>query len=213
LKIFDTIFIDFDGTIVNSLPAVGTAIIRSLENFGITGLTLDDMHAAIGPPLSRSMCEIFGLPRENLRAAVDMYREYHAGMLGLYTIYDGVEDMLKALKARGKCLVVATSKWEKNAVDILENFGLVGLFDLVAGDDNISRHGKEAVIEYALEKLSANREMTLMVGDRNYDILGAKEFGLESMGVLWGFGDRAELESAGAEYIAATPEDVVKMLG
>ena len=129
-------------------------------------------------------------------------------------LYAGMEDALQRLRESGKVLIVATSKPEKFAVTILRHFGIDGYFDDICGaDPETNRNKKEEVIRYALEKHELNDlSDVLMVGDRKYDVEGAKECGLSCMGVLYGFGNREELEEAGAEYIAETVEDMVQIL-
>ena len=122
--------------------------------------------------------------------------------------------MLQDLKESEKKLIVATSKPEKFTMIILEHFDLLKYFDFVAGATLDGSRGEKAdVIRYALEMSGINdKSEVIMVGDRKFDILGAKENGLVSMGVLYGFGDREELMEAGADYIVDTAEDIAKIL-
>lgn len=121
--------------------------------------------------------------------------------------------MLKEIKASGRKIILATSKPEEFAVRILVHFGLDKYFDCMAGATmDSSRSKKGDVIAYALKESSCDAEKSVMVGDRLHDILGAKENGLDSIGVLFGYGNREELENAGADYIAGTVEDILKFI-
>ena len=169
----------------------------------------------IGPPLGESFQVYYGLSKEESEQAIKYYRERFS-VKGLYEneVYEGVEKMLQDLKESGKKLILATSKPEKFTMLILEHFDLLKYFDFVAGATMDGSRGEKAdVIRYALE-ISGIEDKTeaIMVGDRKFDILGAKENGLASIGVLYGFGDREELTEAGADYIVERAEDIVKVL-
>ena len=129
-------------------------------------------------------------------------------------VYEGMEQALKKLKEAGKVLIVATSKPEHMAVRILEHFGLDGYFDDICGScDDQNRNEKDEVIRYALEKHDiTDLDDVLMVGDRKFDVIGAAKCGLSCMGVLYGFGDRQELEAAGAAYIAESVEEMAQII-
>ena len=152
--------------------------------------------------------------------AVAAYREYYHD-IGIYEnlVYDGIEDLLKALKEKGKTVVLATSKPEPYAIRILVHFGLDQYFDVIAGATMDSTRVKKAdVIAYAIEKIEdklghpLDRTTAVMVGDRRQDIEGATANGLDSIGVLFGYGDEEEHEAAGATYIAPTVANVGEIL-
>lgn len=209
------IFFDLDGTLTDSSEGITKGIIYSLEKFGIKEGDPQKLFKFIGPPLKSSFMEFYGFSEEDTQKAIVYYREYYRKK-GLFEnrVYDGMEDVLIELKQAGKKLVVATSKPENFAKSILEHFGLSDYFEYIAGsgDDN-TRTKKAEVIEYALESCGIeNREEVLMVGDREHDIYGAAQTGIESMGVLYGFGNRQELETAGADYIAETVKDISRII-
>jgi phosphoglycolate phosphatase len=141
---------------------------------------------------------------------VEIYREYYREK-GMYeiTVYEGVEALLQKLKAAGKRIVLATSKYEPYALKILENIGLAEYFDFAAGSlAGGERETKAEVIEYALLRTGAEKNTAVMVGDRMHDMLGAKEAGISSVGVLYGYGSRTELLESGAVHIAETPGEI-----
>ena len=156
----------------------------------------------------------YGFSDEEAAKAVAYYREYFADT-GIFEneVYEGVVDMLETLKASGYRLVLATSKPTVFANRILEHFGLALYFEYVAGANiDGSRTKKGEVIAHAVEKCSLNISRTLMIGDRKHDILGAKEHGMDSVGVLYGYGDYEELKKAGADYITEKPADIKDLL-
>ena len=147
--------------------------------------------------------------------AVEKYRERFA-TVGLYEneVYEGIPDLLGKLREQEKTLIVATSKPTVYSEKILEHFGLKEYFVFVAGSELDGRRvNKAEVIRYALEqKRITDLEKVIMIGDKEHDIIGAKTCGVESIGVLYGFGEREELESHGATYIADTVGDLEKIL-
>ena len=130
------------------------------------------------------------------------------------TVYPGIEELLAGLKAEGKKLIVATSKAEKGTKLVLEHFGLDKYFDFVATSNDADRKYKIDVIRYALEQCGIkDLDKAVMVGDRENDISAAAEAGMDSIGVLYGYGDEEELTTAGATFIAATAEEVGEIIG
>lgn len=130
------------------------------------------------------------------------------------SVFEGMERLLRALKTAGKTLIVATSKPEAYARRILDHLGMDGYFTYIAGATfDGTRTEKADVISYALGACGVtDLSLALMVGDRKHDIMGARETGLDSLGVLFGYGDRKELEDAGATYIVETVQDLHDLL-
>ena len=209
------IFMDLDGTITDSREGITKCFEYALNYFGIEVENRADLEQFIGPPLEQSFREGFGFDKEKAELAVAKYRERFVP-IGLYEnlVYPGMEDALQRLKEAGKVLIVATSKPETMAKKILAHFGLDGYFDDICGSDSDkNRSKKDEVIRYALEKHAiTDLDDVLMVGDRKFDVIGAAKCGLKCMGVLYGFGDREELETAGAAYIAETVEDMARII-
>lgn len=128
------------------------------------------------------------------------------------TPYEGIRTFLESLKSLGFHLMIATSKPEEIAIEVLEHFDLAKYFDKICGGSmDLSRTSKEAVIAYLLEENGRYAEM-VMVGDTKFDIIGAKKHGIPAIGVSWGYGDVGEMEQAGAAAIAKTPEDLLEIL-
>ena len=209
------IFMDLDGTITDPQEGITRCFEYALNHFGIEVEDRAELEQFIGPPLRQSFKEGFGFDEEKAGQAVKIYRERFIPT-GMFenVVYDGMEDALQRLKEAGKVLVVATSKPEHLAVQILKHFGLDGYFDDICGScDDQNRNEKDEVIRYALEKHGiTDLDDVLMVGDRKFDVIGAAKCGLKCMGVLYGFGDREELEKAGAAYIAETVEEMARLI-
>ncbi|MBQ8813256.1 MAG: HAD family hydrolase [Lachnospiraceae bacterium] len=212
---YNIIFFDLDGTLTDPGVGITNSVAYALKKWGIEVEDRTALYPFIGPPLSDSFQRYYGFSKEDSLRAVEYYREYFRDR-GLYEneAYEGVEEMLSALKAAGKKIVLATSKPEHFAFQILEHFHLDGYFDFKAGASmDESRNKKGQVIAYALESLGiTDKSQVLMVGDREHDVLGARENGLDSIGVLFGYGSREELETAGATYIAETMSDILKYI-
>lgn len=212
---YDVILFDLDGTITESAPGICNSVAHSLTYFGIQVEDPSTLKAFVGPPLMESFQVFYGFNEDQAKKAVEYYREYYrSGGMFENSVYDGVEELLQTLKKAGKKIVLATSKPEKFAVQILEHFGLAKYFDVMAGASmDEKRTDKAEVITYALG-LAGVREKSrvIMVGDREHDVIGAKKNGLECIGVLYGYGDRDELEKAGAEYIVEQPVEIEEIV-
>lgn len=212
---FETILFDLDGTLTDPGLGITNSVMFALERFGIHESDRQKLYPFIGPPLWDSFMRFYGMSREEADRAVTVYREYYADR-GLFenTVYPGIPQMLEDLRVQGKTLAVATSKPEGFSVKILEHFGLAKFFDRIAGASmDQSRSRKADVIRYALSELpQADPRTTVMVGDREHDVLGAWEVGLPCVGVLYGYGNRPELEAAGALSIAENVEALKNFL-
>ena len=210
-KEYDTYLFDLDGTIIDSSPGIVASVNYALNKFGIEEAKQEKLLRFIGPPLTESFQKYYQLSEKDSIQAVYYYREnYEAGGMLQCSVYEGLEDTLKALKEAHKKVLVATSKPEVYARQILKHFGLDLYFDYIAGMElNGGRGTKAEVIAYGLETCDiTDKSKILMIGDREHDIFGAKAMGVDSMGVLYGFGSREEFEAAGATYIVKTPRDI-----
>lgn len=212
---YKTVLFDLDGTVTDPGIGITNSIMYALHKFGIEVEDRTSLYPFIGPPLKESYHKYYGFDEAKQEQGVVWYREYYRDK-GIFEniLYDGMDRLLKQIKDSGRQVVLATSKPEEFADRILKHFGIAQYFDFVAGaamDD--TRTKKTEVIEYALTSCGITDVSTaVMVGDREYDILGAKAFGMDSIGVLYGYGDRQELEAAGATYIAEKVADIFDLL-
>lgn len=208
------LFFDLDGTLVDSGEGIIKGIEYSLKKFGITVEDNSVLRAFIGPPLVDSFKQHYGFETEKAMLAIKYYREYYneIGIRQAY-VYNGLVETLQALKDKGYVLAVATSKPEVLANRVLEYFGLAKFFDTISGaslDERLSH--KDVILDYALKKYGVDRAKCLMIGDRKFDVLGAKANSIDCLGVLYGYGDLAEMQKAGATYIVKTPAEILELL-
>ena len=208
---YQYIFFDLDGTLTDPGIGITNSVMYALKKWNIEVADRSELYKFIGPPLVDSFEKYYGFSKEEAEQAVVYYREYFREK-GLYenTIYDGSEKLLSDLKASGKKVVLATSKPQEFAEIILKHFQIDCYFDVVAGATmDGTRSKKTDVILYALAACGIeDKSQVVMVGDREHDIIGAKNAGLDSIGVLCGYGDREELETAGATHVVEKIEDV-----
>lgn len=209
------ILFDLDGTLTDPMVGITRSVQHALKTYGIEEPDLEKLIPFIGPPLKDSFMKYYDFPEEQAKEGITRYREYFTAK-GIFEnqVYDGIPQMLQNLKAAGKSLLVATSKPELFAKQILEHFDLDGYFDFIGGAsmDEV-RVKKGDVIAYVLESMGiGDVGQAVMVGDREHDVLGARENGMDCIGVLFGYGGRQELEHAGAERIVETVEELEKVL-
>lgn len=209
------ILFDLDGTLTESAPGIINSIKHTYEHYGITDYDEAELSKFVGPPLIESFMRYCGFSREKASEAVDVYREYFSTK-GLFenAVYDGIPECLETLKSAGFTLAVATSKPQVFCERILEHFDLAKYFEVVKG---IPLDGedmtKAQVISQALDALGiTNKSESVMVGDRDYDVKGAKENGIPCVGVLYGYGSREELADAGAIAICETVSALTEYL-
>ena len=215
MKNYTTVLFDLDGTVSDSGRGITNSVKYALKKFGIEEDDYEKLRRFVGPPLYASFEKYYGFSHEKAVKAVEYYREYYnAGGIFELEIYDGIFDLLKALKKSGKRVILATSKPEIYAEKIAERFGFSEYFDNISGAllDG-SRIEKADIIEYALEKVgNPDKKDCIMIGDTAFDVIGANAFSMDSIGVTYGYGTREELEAAGATYIVDMAEDIKKIL-
>lgn len=205
---YRVLLFDLDGTLMDTAPGILSTVRYTMDMMKLP--EPPELRRFLGPPLFRSMKDFCGLDDERAWEAVRIYREKYP-VDGLFDSnrFDGVEDMLRALKEDGFVLGVATSKPEPFARSLLEHFDIAKYFDFIGGSGvDGARDSKREVIEYTLENLGqTDRSKVLMIGDRKHDIIGAKECGLDSLYVLWGYGSSEEAKECGAPACVYTPEE------
>lgn len=206
---------DLDGTLTDPKEGITSSVQYALRSFGIDEPDPDKLEPFIGPPLRESFMNFYGFDKEKAEEAVEKYREWFApkGILQ-NKLYPGIKEMLAQLKKQGRILAVASSKPRVFVEKILKHFAIEQYFDVVVGSElDGTRDSKEEVIEEALRRLpAADKTGTVMVGDRKFDIYGGKAHGLVTVGVTFGYAGEGELEEAGADYIAASVEELRRLL-
>jgi phosphoglycolate phosphatase len=209
------ILFDLDGTLTDSKAGIIKSAQYALESFGIEIENTDDLTQFIGPPLRQMFKELYNFNDTDVEKAVEKFRERYFS-IGVYEneMYKGIDVLLGKLKDRSKTLFVATSKVTTLANTVLSHFKIYNYFSFVSGAEmNGDRSEKTEVIKYALEQKNiTDLSGCIMIGDRKHDILGAKTFGMKSVGVLYGYGGFEELSEAGADYIVKDVNELSELL-
>ncbi|MHC3756655.1 HAD family hydrolase [Streptococcus suis] len=211
---YQTILFDLDGTLTDSGQGILNSVAYALEKMGIEEPDTANLNRFIGPPLYESFSRFCQLSPEDTQSAVDAFRVYFKEK-GMFEnqLYPGIIPLLEELRTAGKTLIIATSKPEIFAKQILEHFGIAHYFDVIAGASlDSSRISKADVIGYAINQLEAFPKHAVMIGDREHDIEGARMHQLPAIGVLYGYGSKQEFEKAGATMIVETVQDLKKVL-
>lgn len=205
---------DLDGTLTDPEEGITNAVLYALKKFSIYPKTREELHPYIGPPLTWSFQKFHGLTEVQARQAVVWYREYFS-QKGLFEnrLFPDIPQLLDTLQKKGYTLMVATSKPEEYALQILEHFGIACYFSFVGGNTlKEERPTKAAVIAHIKDNYpDMSGDNTWMIGDRKYDVEGAGAFGIPTAGVLFGYGSREELVTAGASRLANTVADLQKL--
>ena len=219
------VLFDLDGTLTDSFEGIKNALTYCLSKYGITPKP-SEFSRVIGPPVVWSLKTFYNIEGEQALEALSFFREYYDNK-GCFEnrVYDNVEEMLKTLKAHDKKLMIATSKPEPMAIKVIEHFGLSDYFCFISGSmaetendlhysnlkGTTARSSKEDVIRYALEKNGIrDLEHAVMIGDRRWDIDAAKNVGIDTIGVRYGYADEQELSNAGADIIVDKPMDIIE---
>jgi phosphoglycolate phosphatase len=210
---FENILFDFDGTLADPLDAFSASAWEAFDTLGLPRPPLALLRQCIGPPLHESIPRILGVTEPALAARVlEEFRKHHVReSVRRYRFYEGAREMLAALRSRP--LFVATSKPRVLAEPIFRHHGFLHFFRALHGSElDGTRAHKGELIAYALEREKLDPRSTVMVGDRHFDIAGARANGLATVGVLWGYGTEAELREAGADRLAKAPAELVTLL-
>lgn len=206
---------DLDGTLTDPAEGITNAVKYALGKFGIQVADNRELYKFIGPPLKASFSEYYGFSEEKAGVALKYYREYFSEK-GIFenVKYPGIDGVLEALSGAGTVISLATSKPDLFSERILEKFGLRKYFSFIAANtmDEL-RPAKEDVVAYAIKELGIkDTSSAVMIGDRKYDVIGGKAFGMKTVGVAYGYGGRKELEDAGADFIADSVDDLYGIL-
>lgn len=220
------ILLDLDGTLTDSSEGITKSVQYALEKMGITENAMAVLKRYIGPPLNESFTRFHGLSDEDSLKAVAYYRERYADT-GLYEnkLFDGIKEFLAGLKKDGYIVALATCKPEIYVPTILKHFDIEQYFDVAVGSEleGGKRRHKDDVIEEVISQIIKLKDIpatdiydvkadAIMIGDRKDDVLGAKDAGIESIGLRYGFAEADELENAGADYILENVEDILPFL-
>ena len=209
------VLFDLDGTLTDSMLGITNCAIYALEKFDIHPSSREELLPYIGPPLIESFTRFHGLSAEQAVQAVAYYRERFS-VVGWKenAVYNGIKTLLQELQQLGLCLIVATSKPEEFTHRILEHFDLKKYFAFVSGStfDGLRSEKADVIAHVRTTHPDISKENAVMVGDRKHDVIGAHSQNLSAIGVLYGYGDRAEMEAVGADFIAADMAELRQLL-
>lgn len=208
---YTTFLFDLDGTLTDPKEGIVNSVIYALRKMGIDEQDHNKLLSFIGPPIQHSFANIYGMNEEQVTDAVTYYREYFKtkGMFENH-VYEHIPSVLQDLKDTGKRLFVATSKPTVFAKQILEHFQMAHYFKEIVGSNlDGTRIAKAEIIQHILHTYDGlGKEDVVMVGDREHDIIGARQVGIDSIGVLYGYGSNEELVAAGATHISKDVESL-----
>ena len=210
---YETILFDLDGTLTDSGPGIMNAVRYALNKMGIEETDVSRLRTFIGPPLHENFSKLYSMDYDTAWVAVNNFREYYLDKGWMENEpYPGIPELLRDLREAGKTLMVATSKPDATARKVLEHFDLTKYFHRIQGATFQDTHCQKADVIRMVLAECPHSEPVVMVGDRENDCEGAAKNAIPCIGVLYGYGDRPELESAGAAQIAPTVEDLRALL-
>lgn len=206
------ILFDLDGTLTDSGEGIMKCAKLALDHYGIEVKNFNDLRIFVGPPLDLIFMK-FGVPADQTDEAIRIYRSRYLTVGKFENFpYPGIPEMLEKLQKQGYKLYVATSKPESTSLEIIEHFGLAKYFERICGATmDGSRSSKADVIAYLLN-LAGRSEEIVMVGDTEFDVIGAKAHNIPCIGVAWGYGEVSDMENAGAAAIAHSVDELYEIL-
>lgn len=211
---YSTILFDVDGTLCDPGRSMIECARYALSQFGINETNDENLRRLIGPPLEHAFRDYYKFDETKADQAVVYFRDMmQREGIQLYEAYPGIADTLKSLKDSGKRLAVVTSKIEHIARETLFKTGLIDYFEVISAQQPNVVVDKEVILAKALSDLNVtDTSSVIMVGDRKHDVEAAKAHNIDSIGVLWGYGDRKELEGEGATHIVSDPSELKPIL-
>ena len=213
---YQTVVFDFDGTVADTAQGIFESVQYALKKLELPPASEQTLRCFIGPPLPYSFRQFIGLSDETAEQAVRFYRENYSGQ-GKYKLrfYDGIPELMLSLRRAGVHTCLASAKPDQFIQEILKHFGAQSWFDCAQGMPMQEQSAdKSGIILDVMNRAAAvEKDRVLMVGDTKYDIIGAKELGVDALGVLYGYGSAEELTTSGADYIVRTPQEIATIVG
>lgn len=212
---YSTILFDLDGTLLATKRGVIASVAKTFDELSYKLPPDNKLDGFMGPPLDLCFIDVCGLTPEQAETAIKTYRRiYEESGLFDADVYEGIPQLLCELKAKGYKLGVATSKYLRFALDVLKHFGLYDYFDAVCGEpaNNSKWTKKDSILSCIAQIDSAAVNNTVLIGDRKFDAVGAKEAGIDSIGVLYGYGSYEELSESSFCSIAKTVDEFATLL-
>lgn len=213
-KKFDAVLLDFDGTFADTGVGIFNSVRVAIAAMNMRQLDQKQLRTFIGPPIHDSFKRELGLTDEQCDFAVQKYREVY-GKRGIYQfeVYKGIPELVARLRENGIKVAIASAKPERFILKIFNFLKLTDELDFISATKSDSAdEDKCTLINRAVEALGVDKSRVLMVGDRHFDINGAKAAGVKSAGVTYGYGTREELRGAGATYIAESVDELADII-
>jgi phosphoglycolate phosphatase len=211
---YSNVLFDLDGTLTDPYLGIINSVKYALDKFNIIEVNDNKLKLFIGPPLEKSFMGYYKFNKNDTIKAIEYYREYYSEK-GIYEnkLYQGIDIVLQELNNKNINCIVATSKLEKYAIKVLQYFNIKKYFRYVVGSNlEGTLSVKEDIIKHIIEKYKLEKKKTIMVGDRKYDIDGANKNGIASIGVLYGYGTKEEIERAKPTYICNGIDDMMEII-
>lgn len=215
MKHYTVALFDLDGTIIDPKIGIINSVKFALNNMKIEYSQTDTFEKFIGPPLDQSFQNFYSLSESQAKEAVESYRIYYKKKgIEQNHLYQGIKELFEDLVKQNILLYVATSKPTPFAIAILKHYNITNFFEEIIGSNlDLTRSAKKEIIEYILtENSNIDLNNCIMIGDRNYDIIGAQENKIDSIGVLYGYGSYEEMKEVKPTYIAETIAELRKIL-
>ncbi len=213
---YNTVVFDFDGTVADTAQGIFESVQYALRKMELLPAPIETLRRFIGPPLPYSFQEYVGLSGSDVQTAVSFYRENYGdqGKFKLY-FYEGIPELMLSLRQQGVRTCLASAKPDRFIQQILDHFDARSWFDCAEGMPLQEQSAdKSGVIRDVVKGVGSDLDdRVLMVGDTKFDMIGAKELGIDALGVLYGYGSAEELASSGADYIVRSPMDILSIVG
>ncbi|MDP4120259.1 MAG: HAD hydrolase-like protein [Bacillota bacterium] len=210
---YETVLFDLDGTLSRSGEGVRDCLRQTLLDMGCPEPDLSDYSTFIGPEMISTIKRLSGFTDDRISEALDIYKT-HYETVGIYKngVYDGIKELLTDLKASGVKLAVSSCKYEPFAVDVVKNLELFDYFDIVCGSVPDKRKSKAEIMLYAIKALGGRINSSVLIGDSEYDLHGAKTVNCDFIGVTYGYGNLKTMKAEGATVFADNADDLRKYL-
>lgn len=209
---FKYVLFDLDGTLIDTAEGIRNSFIYAFNKMGIEIPSESEIKGFMGPPLEQSFSSL-GLSGDDIVKAVSFFRENYKAT-GIYEckVFEGIEYTLKKIKEAGKIIIVTTSKVQYFAEKVIKDNNISKYFDFICGSDiSCGRDSKTKVIEYAFDVAKIkNKCEAIIIGDTKYDIKGAKDTGIKSIGAFYGYGEKSDLEKA--DFTVDTPYNILDII-
>ncbi|MBQ6395316.1 MAG: HAD hydrolase-like protein, partial [Atopobiaceae bacterium] len=209
----DVVLFDFDGTIGDTETGLVIRFTEALRRYGLSDEEIGDARRLCGPPMPAGFRDVYGFSEEEANEVLKISRAIRAEMgPGAYDLFPGTREMLEALKAAGKTLVIQTSRNSAYTHSMCDAKGIDGFFDFIVGASDTDSSDKEGIIREAMQRLGVGSDSCVVVGDRHYDVLAAHACGIPAIAVTFGAGSLEESEEAGADLFCGSNDELVEAL-